>query len=147
MRCALACLLTLATGILPTLGTPHAHSGELEPTPTQAVTAVQHAHGIGLDHHHAAPDAPHEDAGDRRSTQNLDGDRLVMFERAGASAAPSLRQAVGYGFWTRADTVPQDRPPACPDRLSGGTGPPVSLGAQLEVHVCAPRRGPPLPSV
>ena len=146
MHSALACLLMFATGVLPTLGTPHMHSEEMEHAPTDSVAAVQHTHGIGLDHHHDVPDARHDDAEAPCGTQNLDGDRLVMFARSGASTKTPLRAAVGCQCWLGADELCRDQPSAWADHLSV-TGPPRSIRDQLEVHVTAPRRGPPLPSV
>lgn len=141
MRHLLACFLLLAISVAPTLGTPHAHTLHGE-----SVAAVQHTHGIGLDHGCHQPVERHEDGEPPCGTQNLDGDQLVLAERVAGSAPISLRVAAGWQARSAVAEVLADRPPTAVDGFSGnGLAPPSR--DQLEVRITAPRRGPPQPSV
>jgi len=137
MRQLLACLLLLAVGVLPSLGTTHAH------TPDDAsVPAVQHTHGIGLAHAHEGPEGHREDG----DPLNLDGDRRILVGRIAASAPVSPRAAVGWHAHAVADDVsatPMLRAADC-SWVTGGLPPKRD---QLAIRVTAPRRGPPQPSV
>lgn len=141
MRQLLACLLLLATGVLPTLGTTHAHTPHGD-----SIAVVQHTHGIGLAHDHDGPGEHPEDGDPAHGTLNLDSDQLVLAGRIAANAPMSLRGEVGWHARPLANGVSANPMPEGAGRFSI-TGAPPPKRDHLAIRVTAPRRGPPQPSV
>ena len=146
MRLLLVCFQTLALGLVPTLGTPHSHSGSPDHGDALEAAVSHHAHGIGLEHggehnvgHSSAPDSEGE-------TQNLDADRLFTYALKAKSAGSGSLTARRLLPWSRVSPGVSDAPrprAVCSEK----SRPPSPGRQQVEVRQSATRRGPPIASV
>lgn len=143
IRSVIAGVLAAALGSVPAIGAPHVHPG----APDAAVVgAVEHAHGIGLAHHHDRLPSDPGEADDRPEAPTIGTactGLLPWIERIPVAAAddgspvtpspPGLAPAILHA-------PGREHSPA-----TTGNGPPP---ARRPRHSrAAPHRGPPAPSV